>query len=100
METTNVITKYELVIILDALLGEDVKTEIVKSVGENIVKAGGKVINSQVWLPKQKFSFAIRKCSEGTYYLINFECEGQGIEKIQSQLKLNERILRLTIVKG
>ena len=100
METTNIIVKYELVIILDAFLGEDAKVEIMKSIGEGIAKAGGKVINSQVWLPKQRFSFSINRCNEGTYYLINFECETQGVEKILSQLKLNERILRYAIFQG
>lgn len=100
MENTNVIAKYELVIILDAFLAEDAKAEIVKSAGDSITKLGGKMINSQVWLPKQKLTFAIKKCSEGTYYLINFEGDTAIVEKINTQLKLNEKILRTAVIRA
>lgn len=90
-EKTN---KYEMVVIVDAALNNDEKESIKSSVADAIAKAGGKVISSDVWLEKQKFTFEIKKCNEGTYYLIKFEGEGSVPEKVKSVLKLNEKILR------
>jgi len=97
MEKNEQIRKYEMVVILDDKLSQEDKDGICKNVANVIQKEDGKVINSQVWLEKQKFSLPIKKCSEGTYYIINFDAQGAAIEKIKSNLKLNERILRFII---
>ena len=65
--------KYELVYIVDAHLALDVKNEISKQVLDAVTKAEGKVVNNSVWLEKQRFTFPIKKCQEGTYYLVNVE---------------------------
>lgn len=100
MEKNELARKYELVVIVDAKLTKEAKDAVRKEVTDEINKHGGKVINSRVWLEKQKFTFQIKKCKEGTYYLFNCEGKGAVIEKIQSALKLNEKILRFVFVKG
>lgn len=99
MEKNGLIRKYELVVIVDAKLTNEVKEAVRKDVTDAINKHGGKVINSQVWLEKQKFTFQIKKCGEGTYYLVNFEGGNEVIKKMQPGLKLNENILRFIFVK-
>ena len=99
MEKNELIRKYELVVIVDAKLTSEEKESIRKESTDVINKHGGKVINSQVWLEKHKLTFQIKKCGEGTYYIINFEGEGEIIEKIRPSLKLNERILRFDFIK-
>ena len=98
MSTTAIISKYELMMILDAKLTQEEKDAIIKEVVDTIQKSGGKVINSQVWMEKHKLAFRIKKRTEGVYYLINFESEGLSAPKIHSLLRLNERILRFTIL--
>ena len=98
MEQNETIKKYEMVLIVDAQLNNDDKEAVRKEVTDTITKADAKVINSQVWLEKQKFTFDIKKCTEGTYYLINFDGRGDVVEKIQSKLRLNEKILRFAIM--
>jgi len=96
---TETLRKYELMIIVDAKLANEEKETVRREATEIVTKSGGKVINSQAWLEKQKFSFSIKKCAEGTYYLINFEGEGAVIGPIRSDLRLNERILRFAVTK-
>ena len=91
--------KYELVSIIDASLAQEEKETINKEATEAITKSGGKVINSKVWLEKQKFTFRIKKVNEGTYYLTNFEMGDFAMSDIQQRLRLNERILRFTIIR-
>lgn len=96
---TETLRKYEVMVIVDAKLPNEEKEAIRKEVSEAVTKSGGKVINSQLWLEKQKFAFRIRKCVEGTYYLINFEGEGPAANAVRSNLRLNERILRFAVTK-
>lgn len=86
--------KYELAVIIDAHKAQPEKDEIYKQLNDAVVKAGGKVSNSQVWLERQKLVFNIKKKSEGTYYLVNFEIAAGFLPKIKESLRLNENILR------
>ncbi|MDP8266327.1 MAG: 30S ribosomal protein S6 [Candidatus Aceula meridiana] len=92
-------SKYELVVIVDAKINQDEKDGIVKNATEAVAKGGGKVINSQVWIEKQKLAFKMKHRTEGTYYLINFESPADAVAKIRPILKLNEDILRFAITK-
>lgn len=99
MQSSDVLTKYELILIVDANLTDSDKESIYKEASDVISKHGGKVINSQVWLDKQKFSFTIKKLSEGTYYQINFEADGNIVKSLESDFKLKEKILRFLVTK-
>ena len=99
MEKNELTRKYELVVIVDAKSTNEAKEAIRKEVSDAITKRGGKVINSQVWLEKHKLTFQIKKCSEGTYYIINFEGASDIVEKVKPSLKLNEQILRFEFIK-
>ena len=92
--------KYELVYIVDCALAQEQKETINKEATEAIAKIGGKVINSKVWLEKQKFSFRIKKVFEGTYYLINFESVTSALADLRQRLKLNEQILRFLLTRA
>ncbi len=90
--------KYELVVIVDATLPQEQKEAVLKEIGEAIVKCDGKVINRQVWIDKNKMSFRMKKCTEGTYYMINYEGSSAKNAEFRRALKLNERVLRSLIV--
>jgi small subunit ribosomal protein S6 len=97
MEKNELMNKYELVLILDAKLNPEERDAICKQVVEGVNKQGAKVINSQVWIERQKLSFTIKKRDEGYYHLINFEGEGSVVKKIEADLRLNEKVLRFAI---
>jgi ribosomal protein S6 len=98
MDKKENVRKYELVVVLDAKLGNDAKDAIIKETIDIVAQTGAKVINNRVWLEKQKFTFPIKKCHEGTYYLINIEGNGQQSEEIRKALRLREKILRFLII--
>ena len=91
--------KYEMVVIVDANSPQEKKESILKETTDAIGKSEGKVINSQIWLDKHRFTFRIQKCLEGTYYTVNFEALPAAIAKIRQYLKLKEEILRSLIVR-
>jgi small subunit ribosomal protein S6 len=100
MEKKENVKKYELVVILDAKAGNDAKEAITKETVEVINQAGGKVINSKVWLEKHRLTFPIKKCQDGTYYVVQFEAAGKQVQSIRGTLRLKEKILRFLVVES
>ena len=100
MENKELINKYELVVIVDAKKTSEEKEAAIAGVKDVVTKAGATVHNSQVWLEKQKFAFEIKKNTDGTYYLINFDATGDMIEPIEVKLRLDEKILRYAITRN
>ena len=91
--------RYELVFIVDAHAPQEEREEIAKQVLDSVAKVEGKVINSNVWLERQKMSFPIKKKIEGTYYMVNMEAQPSSITKLRQTLKLNEKLLRSLIIQ-
>ncbi len=98
MVKTELMNKYEVMIIVDSKITNEEKEAIFKDAAETVTKSGGHVINSQIFLDKHRMTFRIKKCTDGTYYLINFEDDGAAIAKIRQTLRLNEKVLRFVIV--
>ncbi len=92
--------KYELVLIIDAQKSDQEKGDVFKQTNEAITKGGGKIVNSQVWLDKHKMAFSIKRKTEATYYVVNFESQPSFLAKIKELLRLNEEILRSLIIKN
>lgn len=91
--------KYELVIILDAKLSVDERKEVIEQIVDVINKSSGKLINNQLWLERQKFTFSLKKRTEGVYYLMNFEGDPSQVEKTKTALRSNEKVLRFSLIK-
>ena len=91
-------SKYEMIFILDSRLSDAEKSDASKQVVDLIVKMEGKVINSCVWIDRQRMAFAIDKANEGTYYLFNIEMKRSDVARFRRELQINERILRFLII--
>lgn len=91
--------KYELVFLLDAQTPQEKKEAACKQVTEAVAKHEGKIINSNVWLERQKMTFPLKRCLEATYYLMNLEANSAAINKIRQTLRLNEDLLRFLVVR-
>ena len=91
--------KYEMIVILDSRLSDAEKSEASKQVADLVVKMDGKVVNSIVWIDRQRMAFPINKAAEGTYYLFNFEMKGSEVARLRRELLINERILRFLIIR-
>jgi len=91
--------KYETMFIVKPDLSEDEKKALFNQISEAVTKNGGSVSSGAVWSEKRKLFFPIRRCREGTYYLLNFTIEPKSITDINHAYKLNENILRVLISK-
>ena len=65
-------TKYEMLLVLDAALADDAKESLVKSFEDMVTANGGKVEKTDRW-GVRKLQYPINYKSEGYYVLMAFE---------------------------
>ena len=58
-----------------------------------ITENGGRIVNEEDW-GLRKLAYPIQKKTTGFYYLIEFEGEGDLIEKLETQYRRDERVIR------
>ena len=58
-----------------------------------ITENGGQIISSEDW-GLRKLAYTIQKKTTGFYYLIEFEGEGDLVEKLETQYRRDERVIR------
>jgi small subunit ribosomal protein S6 len=88
---------YEGVFILKASLDNDAQEKLLEEIKAIISKHKGTAGEVQNW-GKKKFTFDIKKQSEGFYYCFDFSVDPEAVRKIESLLKLNDQILRVMII--
>jgi small subunit ribosomal protein S6 len=92
------VNQYETVFILTPVLSEDQVKEAVKDYEKLLTKNGGEMVNRENW-GMRKLAYPIQKKSTGFYNLFEYRIEGQFIEKLEIQMKRDERVLRFLTVK-
>ena len=92
------VNQYETVFILTPVLSEDQVKEAVKDYEKLLTENGGEMVNRENW-GMRKLAYPIQKKSTGFYNLFEYRIEGQFIEKLEIQMKRDERILRFLTVK-
>jgi len=89
---------YEILYIIAGKYSEDELGPLRDKVRDVIVKAGGNIIFDDI-VGKKKLTFPIKKVHQGYYVLSEFTMDGEKLEKLNTELKLTDEILRHLIVK-
>lgn len=89
---------YETVFITTPVLSEvQMKEAVDKFLG--ILKEGGaEIVHEENWGLK-KLAYPIQKKSTGFYYLIEFKAEGNVIQKLETEYRRDERVIRFLTFK-
>jgi len=85
--------RYETVFILTPVLSEDQAKEAVKEYEKFLKKNGAKIMHQEHW-GLRKLAYQIKKKSTGFYHLFEYEAEGDVINKIETDFRRDERVLR------
>ena len=94
LTTNNIMIKqYETVFIATPVLSEAQMKEAVKKYTDLIVRKGGEVVYEEDWGLKQ-LAYPIQKKTTGFYYLIEFKADSQFIERLETEYRRDERIIR------
>ncbi len=89
---------YETVFITTPVLSENQMKEAVDKVKALITSNGGEIVHEENWGLK-KLTYPIQKKSTGFYYLIEFNSEGSFIEKLETEFRRDERVIRFLTFK-
>ena len=87
---------YELLLVLDNSVADDVKESSVKKFEDVITSEGGSVSSVEKWGAK-KLAYPINYKTEGYYVLVSFEAEGKSIKELDRVAGLSAEVLRRVI---
>ncbi len=88
---------YETVFILTPVLSDEQMKDAVKKYVELLKKMGAKIVNEEIWGLK-KLAYQIQHKSTGFYNLIEFEAEPSVIDKLETEYRRDERVMRFLTV--
>ena len=89
---------YETVFITTPVLSEGQMKEAVDKFLGILKKGGAEIVHEENWGLK-KLAYPIQKKSTGFYYLIEFKAEGEVIQKLETEYRRDERIIRFLTFK-
>ena len=90
--------KYQLLFIIDNVLSDEEKSNIVDKYSDLIVSLGGVVDTVDKW-GKKTFTYAIDGKTEGYYVLVNFTANAEAPAEIDRQMRNSDNIIRQMITK-
>ena len=79
--------KYELAVVVSAMIEDDARTAVVDKCKALVERFGGKIADVEEW-GKKKLAYEIQKMTEGYYYFIHFEAEGDQNSEIESRMRI------------
>jgi len=88
---------YELVVIFDGSVPEDVAVKEKEAFEAFLTASGTENQTATVW-GKRQLAYDIAKKKSGYYYFFQFTAEGTIVDKIDRNLKLNPKALRFMTV--
>ena len=90
--------KYELTVVVNAKIEDDVRVATVEKVKEYVARYGGTVTNVDGW-GKKRLAYEIQKMKEGFYYFIQFEADATAPAEIERHVRIMENVIRYLCVR-
>lgn len=90
--------KYELALVVNAKIEDDVRTATVEKAKEYITRAGGTITDIEDW-GKKKLAYDIQKMSDGFYYFIHFDAETSAPAEVENNVRIMDNVLRFLCVR-
>lgn len=90
--------KYELTVVVNAKIEDDVRVATVEKVKEYVARYGGTVTNVDEW-GKKRLACEIQKMKEGFYYFIQFEADATAPAEIERHVRIMENVIRYLCVR-
>ena len=90
--------KYELALVVNAKVEDEVRTATVEKAKKYIERFGGTVTNVDEW-GKKRLSYEIQKMREGYYYFIQFDAEADCPGQVENRVRIMDNVLRFLCVR-
>ena len=90
--------KYELAVVVNAKIEDDVRTATIEKVKNYVTRYGGTITNVDEW-GKKRLAYEIQKMREGFYYFIQFEADATAPAEIERHVRIMENVIRYLCVR-
>ena len=90
--------KYELALVVNAKVEDDVRTATVEKAKEYIARYGGVVTEVEDW-GKKRLAYEIQHLREGFYYFIQFDAEADCPAEVEKHVRIMENVIRYLCVR-
>ena len=90
--------KYELALVVNAKIEDDVRTATVEKAKEYITRFGGTVTEVDDW-GKKRLAYEIQKNSEGYYVIITFEANPDFITELERIYRITDDIMKFITIR-
>lgn len=88
--------KYELALVVDAKIEEDVRVATVEKAKDYVTKFGGNITNVDEW-GKKKLAYEIDDQAEGYYVLYTFNAKPEFPAEFERVLKITDGVMRCLV---
>jgi small subunit ribosomal protein S6 len=89
--------QYEIVIVLTPLLSVDTAKEAIAKYSKILTDNGAEIVQEDNW-GLRKLAYPIQKKTTGYYHLTEFRAPGELINKLEIELRRDERVLRFLTI--
>ena len=89
--------QYEIVIVLTPLLSEETAKEAIAKYSKTLTDGGAEIVQEDNW-GLRKLAYPIQKKTTGYYHLTEFKASGDLINKLEVELRRDERVLRFLTI--
>ena len=90
--------KYELALVVNAKVEDEVRNATVEKAKEYITRFGGTITNVDDW-GKKRLAYEIQKMREGFYYFIQFEAEADCPAQLENSVRIMDNVIRFLCVR-
>ncbi len=90
--------KYELALVVNAKVDDEVRLATVEKAKEYITRYGGTITNVDDW-GKKRLAYEVQKMREGFYYFIQFDAESDCPVQLESHVRIMDNVIRFLCVR-
>ena len=90
--------KYELTVVVNATVEDDVRAAVIEKVKELIARFGGTVTDVKEE-GKKRLAYEIQKMNDAFYYFVHFDAEATCPAELEAQLRIMDNVLRYLCVR-
>ena len=97
-EVQATMNKYELALVVNAKIEEDVRLAPVDKAKDYVAKFGGNVTEVEEW-GKKKLAYEIQHMKEGYYYFIKFDAEANVPGSLEQAVRIMDNVIRFLCIR-
>jgi small subunit ribosomal protein S6 len=89
---------YELMVVLNPEIGDDVIGESLERLSQAITSRGGEVVDTNAW-GRRRLAYPIKRHLEGNYVVSQIKLDPAQVPHLESGLRISEDVIRHLIIR-